>query len=183
MVCIALLRAINLGKHNRILMKDLKELFSEFGYHNAKTYIGTGNVIFECQENNHKLTEEKLESAIIDKFGYTVSVIVRSLEEYKKLIECNSYANQYDVEQLHIAFLKDKPLNENVIQLSKKDTGADSYILLERNVYIYCTGNYQETKLSNALFEKNLKVMSTTRNWKVALKLLELAETYQKNYN
>lgn len=44
---IAFFRRINVGSKNRIKMADLRVLFSDLGYQNVKTYIQSGNVIFE----------------------------------------------------------------------------------------------------------------------------------------
>lgn len=50
---VALLRGINLGKRNKVDMKSLKALFEETGFQNVRTYIQTGNVLFDepiCDE-------------------------------------------------------------------------------------------------------------------------------------
>lgn len=48
---IALLRGINLGNRNKILMTDLRELFKNLGFSDIKTYIQTGNVVFSSNKN------------------------------------------------------------------------------------------------------------------------------------
>ncbi len=62
----------------------------------------------------------------------------------------------------------------SVKNLPDKQYLPGRYILLHKQVYIYCPGKYYESKLSNAFFEKHLKVRATTRNWKTVLKLSEL---------
>ena len=43
---VAFLRGINVGRHKRIKMADLKRAFEAAGFHNVATYIASGNVIF-----------------------------------------------------------------------------------------------------------------------------------------
>ena len=43
----AFLRAINVGKHNRITMAELRALCAEAGLADVSTYLQTGNVLFE----------------------------------------------------------------------------------------------------------------------------------------
>jgi uncharacterized protein (DUF1697 family) len=45
---VAFLRAVNGGQVNTILKNDLRSLFTESGAGWAETYIGSGNVVFEC---------------------------------------------------------------------------------------------------------------------------------------
>src|SRR5205823_11057642 len=45
---VAILRAINLGAHNRISMKDLQRLFADLGHDDVSTYVQSGNVVFSA---------------------------------------------------------------------------------------------------------------------------------------
>ena len=62
---IALLRGINVGGKRKLLMTDLKNLFSKMGLSNTITYIQSGNVVFESErrDNNRELAK-KIETAI-----------------------------------------------------------------------------------------------------------------------
>jgi len=53
---IAILRGINVGGNCKILMVDLRELFVDLGFANIKTYIQSGNVIFDCDDNSSENT-------------------------------------------------------------------------------------------------------------------------------
>ena len=59
---VAFLRAINVGGHAIIKMEDLKQMFESFGLAKVQTYIESGNVIFESNEDDTALLESQIES-------------------------------------------------------------------------------------------------------------------------
>lgn len=72
-IYIALLRGINVGGHKVIKMADLKQMFESIGLKQVKTYIQSGNIVFESDENIRFL-KERIQSEIKITFGYDVSV-------------------------------------------------------------------------------------------------------------
>ena len=48
MTYVALLRGINVGGKNKIVMADLRAAFEKAGYINVRTYINSGNVLFDA---------------------------------------------------------------------------------------------------------------------------------------
>lgn len=48
---IALLRGINVGGHKVIKMAELKRVFESIGLKQVKTYIQSGNIVFESKED------------------------------------------------------------------------------------------------------------------------------------
>jgi uncharacterized protein (DUF1697 family) len=80
---VALLRGINVGGNNKIVMKELAEAFRQAGYAEVSTYINSGNVLFAAPQ---RPTEEELEKVVTDAFGLTVSVLVRSHDEIAKVV-------------------------------------------------------------------------------------------------
>src|SRR6476660_3277916 len=93
---IALLRGINVSGHKKIKMPELKAMFENLGFTNVRTYIQSGNVVFESA------TAEDLESKISTKievqFGFEVSVICRTSEEMEDVIKRNPYAEMVGFE-------------------------------------------------------------------------------------
>ncbi|WP_107038648.1 DUF1697 domain-containing protein [Brumimicrobium mesophilum] len=173
---IAILRGINVGGKRKILMADLKSMLSDIGIPNAVTYIQSGNVIFESEKDNLAISHQ-IEVAILKKFGFEVPAIVRTAEELKQSIKSNPfYDDETDITKLVLTFLKETPKNEDIETLKPIDSKEDKYVIKEKDVFIYCEGKYHQSKLTNNLFEKKLKVRATTRNWKTVLKLMELSE-------
>ena len=173
---ISILRGINVGGHRKILMADLKALYTKLGYKNIVSYIQSGNVIFEAKEKNQTKIEEKIYNAIKKNYGFEVPVVVRSAEEIAQIISNNPFTKKSEEESLHLTFLKEIPKEENLEKIKTFDYAPDKFKIVGKDVFIHCIGKYNKTKLANNFFEKILKVGATTRNWKTVNKLLELSK-------
>lgn len=173
---IAILRGVNVGGKRKMLMADLRKVCEELGWQNVKTYIQSGNLIFDA-EGEYSDLESSLEKAIINAFGFDVPVIIRDAGELQALV-LNSpfYTAEAEISTLHLTFLKEKPSPESTTELQKYDFEPDKFILDNKDVFVFCAGKYHRSKLSNNFFEKKLKTGATTRNWKTVLKLLELSK-------
>ncbi|MBE7641085.1 DUF1697 domain-containing protein [Salegentibacter sp. BLCTC] len=173
---IGILRGINVGGKRKILMADLKLLCEKLGLENVKTYIQSGNLIFNSDKQGFEL-ENALEKGIAQEFGFDVPVIVRTEKELETSIYNNSfYDKDVDISQLYLTFLKEKPAKQHIDKVSSLDHEPDKFKIKDKDVFILCEGKYHKSKLSNSFFEKQLRVGATTRNWKTVLKLLELAK-------
>lgn len=173
---IGILRGINVGGKRKILMADLKSMCEELGLKKVTTYIQSGNLIFNSDKPNSEL-ENELEKAITEKYGFDVPVIVRTQKELENSINNNPFFEKdADIKQLHLTFLKKKPSKENIEKALTFNYKLDKFKIDNKNVFIFCAGKYHESKLTNNFFEKQLKVVATTRNWKTVMKLSELSK-------
>lgn len=173
----AILRGINVGGKRKILMADLKDLFSKLGFTNIQTYIQSGNVLFD-DEGEAALShlEDKVKAAISSTFSYDVPVIIRTIASLNNSIANNPFYLHPDVDigQLHLTFLQQEPAQEAIETAISFDYLPDQFELIGQDVFLHCVGKYHKTKYSNNFFERKLKVTATTRNWKTVLKLAEL---------
>ncbi len=173
---IAILRGINVGGKRKLLMADLRLLFEELSFINIKTYIQSGNVIFESIKNLSALEIETIIEQEIDKeFGFDVPVIVRSVDELEQVFLNNPFLTNKDITKLYVTFLKEKPLAEDILHTETYQFENDEFIIIDKEVFIYCEGKYHQTKINNSFFEKKLKVTTTTRNWRTVSKLVNLS--------
>ncbi|MCF8379062.1 MAG: DUF1697 domain-containing protein [Bacteroidales bacterium] len=174
---IAILRGINVGGKRKILMTDLKAMFEGMKFTEIKTYIQSGNVIFDApDETNNPELSLRIEKSIKQKFGFDVPVIIRSAGELNESINRNPfYHEKADINNLHLTLLSDEPSNENKQQIGSSNFEPDKFIIDGKDVFIYCEGMYHKSKLTNNFFENKLKVKATTRNWKTVLKLADIS--------
>lgn len=84
MVFVALLRGINVGGNNKVPMKTLKEVFEKEGMTDVKTFINSGNIIFNSSEDRSNLVS-KLEKAIEKEFGFSVKVLLKTFREISEI--------------------------------------------------------------------------------------------------
>ena len=83
---VALLRGINVGGRNRIAMSDLRAAFESGGYGAVRTYIQSGNVLFESEAPRASL-EDDLETVLERRFGVPLVVVVRSHLQLRRVVE------------------------------------------------------------------------------------------------
>jgi uncharacterized protein (DUF1697 family) len=170
---IVLLRGINVSGKNKLQMADLRLLLESLGYKNIKTYIQSGNLLLNSSEDKATVSE-KIENAIFKKFTYTVPVIIKTINEWEKIITDNPFSVEKE-KIIAFVILSTKPENK-MIDFKKSEN--DQFALIEDVVYLFCPNGFGKSKLTNSLFEKKLKVTATTRNYKTSIKLLELAKAF-----
>ena len=174
---IAILRGINVG--GKILkMADLRYMIENMEFGNARTYIQSGNVFFQTERERPELLEQMIKEQIQKDFAIDVSVIILTPEKLERIIAANPFKNDINKELkfLHVTFLQTKPGIYNQEAIESKKTGDEEIMFTDEAVYLYCPHGYGNSKLTNSLFEDNLKVVATTRNWRTTCKLLELAK-------
>lgn len=78
---LALLRGINVGGRNPVAMSALVECFAGAGFHDASTYMQSGNVLFTSDVAEARELEGSIEHLLEQWFGIPVLVVVRSRDE------------------------------------------------------------------------------------------------------
>ena len=84
---VALLRGINVGGSSRVEMPRLKGCFEDLGFHRVRTYINSGNVLFETRAKDRTRLARRIEKAIEEEFGFSVRVLLRSAGELDRLVK------------------------------------------------------------------------------------------------
>ena len=168
---VALLRGINVSGHNIIKMSDLITSLSTLGYQNLQTYIQSGNVIFESENNDHRQLKHQIEKQIENDFGYTVTVMVFSKEYFLNVFQNNPLLKYDDIDpkKLYVAFLN-KTVNHELLN-DLIQNYPEKIILVDKIIYLYYTNGYGKSKANNYFFERKLKVVATTRNWNTIINL------------
>ena len=175
-----MLRGINVSGQKLIKMPELKLLYESLGFSGVVTYIQSGNVIFKTGwVAPGKDLSLKIESAIQAEFGFEVSVIIRSIDEMKKIVRINPFQDENGLvpDKIYVTFLENEPLAERIEKISPFNFLPDKYKILGKEIYLSCSSGYGTTKLSNTFFENRLKTRATTRNWNTINKLIELASS------
>lgn len=168
---IALLKGINVGGNKKILMKDLKEMMISMGFSNVKTYIQSGNVVFDADQNsNSRSLQTDIENQIEKRFGFIVSTLVLDANFFQLMVGNNPFEST-DLKQLHLTFFH----SETNTKLVEMDT-EDQITIHPFYAYIKCVGKYNDTPYTNQFLEKNLKVIATTRNWNTILQISKMLD-------
>jgi uncharacterized protein (DUF1697 family) len=173
---IAMLRGINVSGHNIIKMEQLRASFAALGFSNVKTYVQSGNVVFETTNDSAASLSRKIEQKIMRDFGFSVPVFLTTSQEMEETIKRCPFlkAPNIDRSKLHVTFLSDDPPETALELLQPLAVKPEQFRIIGRKIYLYCPNGYGNTKLSNTAIEKKLSVGATTRNWNTVNTLLAM---------
>lgn len=87
---IALLRGINVGGHI-VKMEYLRELFTELGFTQVRSYIQSGNVFFETEQADREIVAHALEQHLHQALGYEVPVFLRTIPELEQVMALDPF--------------------------------------------------------------------------------------------
>lgn len=172
---IALLRGINVGGHKVIKMADLKRVFESIGLKQVKTYIQSGNIVFESEEGINFL-KDRIQSEIKNEFDFDVPVMLRTHDEFINIIKQCPYEvhSLLEGESVHIAFLANVLSEEESSQLLTFKSELEDCYIDEKVVYLFFKNSIRNSKLMNQ-FQK-LHTPATVRNWRTVNKLKAIVE-------
>ena len=178
MVYVALLRGINVGGRKLIKMKELGRIFTDAGLKNVRTYIASGNVIFESGSANRAGLTRKIEKALKKTLGYEVTVVLRTLSEIESMVIRNPF-KKYEASKdvmLCVVFLANEPKIKPKLPLVSLTDKLEVFAVAEGTACVVSrrkkTGWFG---FPNNFVEKQLSVTGTTRQWSSVKKLLEFA--------
>jgi uncharacterized protein (DUF1697 family) len=170
----AFLRGINVGGRTSIKMERLREVFAGLGFENVRTYIQSGNVVFETKKSNDKQLAAKIEAAIEKEF-FKTSVMVRSIDEIRDAVENNPFAGEEFEDRLfHIVFLAEKLPDEKAAMLLSNNKETEQFAVRNREVYCLLRDGVADSLLGKKYIDNKLKTPATARNWRTVNKILEL---------
>ena len=172
---IGLIRGVNVGGHNMLPMAALKALCDSLKLACAKTYLQSGNVVFQSTRKDRPQLRRDLEDAIRKKIGIDVKVILRTPDEVGSAMAANPFPKR-DPSRLLIMFLEGQPSDDAVQALRKAHAGPERIHFAGQELVIDYVNGVGRSKLSNALIERKLALAGTARNWNTVSRLLELAE-------
>ena len=167
---VGLLQGINIGKHKRIAMSDLKTIVENLGHSDVKTHLNSGNVVFTAEGSNDDLARV-IEGAITSQLGIDVPVVVPSGDEMRRIVENNPFPNAaVDHTTLHVTFLSSVLDPATVASLAEREKGDDDYRVAGTNVYLH-----YPNKITGAVFTLHgLNVVATSRKWRTVTRLAEM---------
>jgi len=171
---LALIRGINVG--GRVLpMAELREICAGLGWHDVRTFIQSGNVVFESDESAAAL-EAVLEAAISERFGFKVPVIVRTPAQWADYPLANPFPKAAEDEPNRLLMLLSKGVPtegaEDVIQ-ARAVAGERVKRAGDALWFRYPEG-VGTSKLTPSLIDRALGSAATGRNYRTVVTLLDM---------
>lgn len=176
----AFLRAINVGGNNMLPMKDLKAAFERAGAKNVVTYIQSGNVAFDAPKARASVIAETVVKAIVRSHGIASPIAVRSHAELAAVAAANPFLAEKsppETTSLYVAFLTRTPSAERVAALDPNRSPPDRFVVRGGDIYLAYAKGAAKTKITNTWFDRVLDTVSTVRNWRTLLTMVEMTRT------
>jgi uncharacterized protein (DUF1697 family) len=172
---ILLLRGVNIGPNKRIAMPALRELLSDAGFEDVRTYVQSGNVVLSSGAPASDVASET-ERLIAERFGFEVDVIVRTADELADVVARNPLADvAIDPKRYQVSFLESEPDPDVVGRIAESAADSEQLVAIGRELYAWHPAGVARSKLWNKLAGNGLGVRATARNWTTVTTLLELA--------
>lgn len=175
---LALLRGINVSGHNMIKMEALKTALEAVGFTDVVTYIQSGNVFVETEEESSFGVGFKIKQEIFKTFGHEVPVIVIGKNDLELCFKNNPFLKQKDVDtkKLYLAFISKELSSSAINELKISQFKPDEAVIDGNRIFIKYDIGAGKTRLDQKYIEKKLNVTATIRNWNTVTKLLEMYE-------
>ena len=156
---VALLRGINVGGNKLVDMARLRDLMTDLGYTDVRTYLQSGNAVFSCPTRSAAGAAGQLERAIEAEFGFSCRVITRRAAELDAAISDDPLVHLLGDPSRHlVGFLSDRPRSGGVAHLAAEDFGEDQVQVVDRHLYLWCPQGISRSPLGKLNFDRILGV-------------------------
>lgn len=173
---IALLRGVNVGKAKRVPMADLRALLGDLGYAGVATLLNSGNAVFRAARGAASGHAARIASAIAERLGFEVPVIVVPAATLDAIVAENMLApGADDPSRLIVAFVQEPPSLTEVAGIAPLVLPPERFLVGAHAAYLHCASGILESKAGAALLGKAGRA-ATTRNWATVLKLQAMAK-------
>jgi len=173
---LALLRGINVSGHNMIKMDALKQLLEKMGLQNVVTYIQSGNVFVDAEEDHGASVGFKIKQEIFKEMGLDVPVVVISKSDLEACFTNNPFLKEKeaDAKKLYVAFISKELHSGHLNDLKISQFKPDEVSIDGSRIYIKYAVGAGKTRFDQKYIEKKLNVTATIRNWNTVTTLLEM---------
>ena len=172
---LVLLRGINVSGHNMMKMEALKTMLENIGFQNIRTYLQSGNVFVDSEEEASKVGF-MIKQEIFKVFGHEVPTIVITKEDLELCFANNSFLKEKDVDtkKLYVAFVSTLLKKENINDLKISQFKPDEASIDDNRIFIKYAVGAGKTRFDQKYIEKKLNVTATIRNWNTVTNLLAM---------
>jgi uncharacterized protein (DUF1697 family) len=165
---VAFLRGINVGGNTMVSMKDLAAICTHIGFENVRTYLNSGNVIFQSPLPEAEL-QRMLESSVSGKTGKETGVVVRSPGDLERVVRGNPFPESIP-SQVGVLFVTE-PVPKNILA-EFVIPGREEVVPGKREVYVHYPDGMGRSNLKWPLSLRD----GTMRNINTLTKLVGLDE-------
>jgi uncharacterized protein (DUF1697 family) len=164
----ALLRAVNVGGTGKLSMSELRAMCASIGFSNVRTYIASGNVVFESKLSESSV-KAKLERCLEDYAGKPVGILIRTGAELAAVLANNPFSSAAPNRTVAI-FLDAPPPADVLDSLSGQQT--EEIALGTREIYVHYKDGIARSKLkipaAGTGTARNMNTVAKLAEWTAA---------------
>jgi uncharacterized protein (DUF1697 family) len=174
----ALLRGINVGGNKKVPMADLRAMTARLGFDDPKTLLQSGNLVFSAKTQPMEKLEQLLEAATRKHIGVECSYLLRSADEWVKVVAANPFKAQAKSDPAHltVTFCREAPAAAALQALRAEARGKEDFRAVGRELFVWYSDGIGTSKLALALSKNRLGTICTARNWNTVTKITALLE-------
>jgi uncharacterized protein (DUF1697 family) len=172
---VALLRGINVGGRNPVPMADLRAAFEDAGHTAVRTYILSGNVLFEA---GGRIDEDAVEAVLERRFGVPLVVVLRTERHLRAVVDGAPDGFGQRPQEFHsdVVFLKAPLSSRQAMRVVQLRDGVDQAWPGRGVVYFQrLSARRTASRMSKIVGTPEYKRM-TIRSWATTTKLLSLLD-------
>ena len=171
---IALLRGINVGGNNKLPMRDLVSLLEGLGLHSVKTYIQSGNVVFQSEQADSAQLSLAITGAIRQSYGFAPYTLILDSQALRAAMTANPFPEaEAEPKSLHLFFMDASPKVLDTGALDRVKTASERYQLIDKVFYLHTPDGIGRSKLAETA-GKGWGVNITARNWRTVNEVMAL---------
>ncbi len=171
---IVLLRGVNVGGHRKLPMAALRELLSEVGFGNVRTYIQSGNIVLDSPDSDSDSVARSIRDAIEGRFGFAPHTFALDIDAFDDAIAANPFRQgKQDPKAVHFFFLAEPDPAADLGGLRELATQGEEFVLTERVLYLHTPNGFGRSKLVERL-HRYIRTETTARNYRSVLAIRAL---------
>jgi uncharacterized protein (DUF1697 family) len=174
-VLVALLRGVNVGRHHRLAMADLRRVLTDLGHTDVRTHLNSGNAVFSTRRRSPAAVGTEIEKVLAEDLSLPVKVIIRTRDQLADVVSRNPFPTVADDPSRYlVTFLAGPPDAAAIRAISREDVRPERFHHEAGELYLWCPGGLLSSRLPELCSDTRLGVATTTRNWNTVTRLLEL---------
>ncbi len=164
---VAFLRGINVGGHRKIKMSELRDVLEAAGLGRVRSYIQSGNLLFDQRVTDHQISD-----LISEHFALDVPVIIREASSLRHVAARWPFG-MLPIEELHVGFLGEACSDTVLAEIDSAAFLPDRYLLEGNQLYLHLPNGSAKTRLPTAI-ERRLPTPLTLRNLRTVNAIIDL---------
>jgi uncharacterized protein (DUF1697 family) len=175
---VALLYSITLDRQRRLKNADWLQVLEGLGLERPRTFLATGNAIFETARTSIPKLEARLEDAFEQALGRRIDTIVRTAAAFRRLVAANPFPEETERDPGHIAVrVMRQPIGEAAFaDLAGRASPREKVALVDGDLWIYTPEPPGASRVV-ARLSRERSGIGTIRTWSTVRRLGDILES------